>query len=254
MCWRRLAPRRMCRSDQGDEAVGEYDLHSVGNYQRYHFRLPDSYEGQALHVTVDYPPIKAVTIIDSRTGDFQQLTPDPWARILSSDIKLYENGSGFPRAFFTTEAQYVRDDDFGTEDALGLMRDPAFDPALRVVISGEDSDRRGGFETRRNTTNATITDYTDTRVTMTVDAPDPGYLVLTDAYYPGWVAAVNGVPTPVERADVMFRAVRVPAGQSEVVFEYRPAWLPSALILGGAAWLVALMALVLFKVRDRSST
>ena len=41
----------------------------------------------------------------------------------------------------------------------------------------------------------------------------------------------------------MFRAVSIPAGTSEVVFAYRPLWLTPALLIGGIAWLVALIAL-----------
>ena len=69
----------------------------------------------------------------------------------------------------------------------------------------------------------------------------PAFLLLTDAYYPGWTASVNGEPTAVRRADVMFRAVPMPAGESTVVFEYRPDWLPAALIAGGIGWLLAVL-------------
>jgi uncharacterized membrane protein YfhO len=67
------------------------------------------------------------------------------------------------------------------------------------------------------------------------------------------MATVNGENIPVERADVMFRAVQVPAGQSEVVFEYRPAWLLPALLVGGGAWLLTLIAvIVLPKLRVKT--
>ena len=92
-----------------------------------------------------------------------------------------------------------------------------------------------------------IEEYTDTRVALTVETDAPGYLVLTDAYYPGWVATVNGSETPIQRADVMFRAVSIPAGTSAVVFEYRPSWLTPALMVGGVAWLVALIGVILLR-------
>ncbi|MBZ0275461.1 MAG: YfhO family protein, partial [Anaerolineae bacterium] len=75
------------------------------------------------------------------------------------------------------------------------------------------------------------------------------FLVLTDAYYPGWTATVNGQPAQVEKADGMFRAVAVPAGVSTVVFEYHPGWWPGILIAGGAAWLLVLVALVVLRRR-----
>src|SRR5690606_36054468 len=87
--------------------------------------------------------------------------------------------------------------------------------------------------------NAMVTEYAPTRVVVDVHADAPAFLLLTDAYYPGWMATVNGAPVEVRRADVMFRAVPVPAGESTVIFEYRPVWLPAALIAGAVVWLLA---------------
>ena len=47
-------------------------------------------------------------------------------------------------------------------------------------------------------------EYSPERVRL--QANGPGYLLLTDAYYPGWVAKIDGQATPILRADLMFRA------------------------------------------------
>ena len=47
-------------------------------------------------------------------------------------------------------------------------------------------------------------------------------MVLSDTYYPGWRAFVDGVERPILRANHVFRAVVVPAGAQEVVFSYEP--------------------------------
>ncbi len=179
--------------------------------------------------------IQAVTLVDRRTGDFQQLTPNPWERVLSSDIKLYQNHAVLPRAFLVSNMLTAPD----THTALDMMRDSSFDPTHMAVIVGVGEPISGKSEGGL----ATVTEYRPERIEIRVEAKAETYLLLTDAYYPGWTVTVNGQPATIERADVMFRAVHVPAGTSTVVFEYQPGWWPGVLIFGVIAWLAGLLGL-----------
>ncbi len=67
-----------------------------------------------------------------------------------------------------------------------------------------------------------IAQYDREHVRVTVRSQQPGYLVLADSWYPGWNAYVDGVATPIYRADYMFRAVPVDAGDHTILFEFRP--------------------------------
>jgi uncharacterized membrane protein YfhO len=49
-----------------------------------------------------------------------------------------------------------------------------------------------------------------------VSLAEPGYLLQREAWYPGWRARVDGQDTPVVRADLLFRAVPMPAGDHDV--------------------------------------
>jgi uncharacterized membrane protein YfhO len=51
---------------------------------------------------------------------------------------------------------------------------------------------------------------------------DDGYLILLDTFYPGWLATVDGQPTPIYRANYIGRAVFLPAGEHTVHFQYHP--------------------------------
>ena|GEM_PF-3784772 len=70
---------------------------------------------------------------------------------------------------------------------------------------------------------ATIVSYQPHHVVIRLLADRPGWLVLTDSYYPGWHAAVNGRRTPISIANYAFRAVPVPAGDLLITFDYEPA-------------------------------
>lgn len=63
---------------------------------------------------------------------------------------------------------------------------------------------------------------TNTRVELSVDAPEGGFVVLNDPYHPWWHAYINGSTTVMFRANVLFRAVYVPPGRHRVEFVFRP--------------------------------
>ena len=68
---------------------------------------------------------------------------------------------------------------------------------------------------------AEIIDYKKDKVTIRAELSNPGYLVLLDAYYPGWRVSVNGSEKEILKAYEGFRAVRVEGGISEIVFQYK---------------------------------
>jgi uncharacterized membrane protein YfhO len=70
------------------------------------------------------------------------------------------------------------------------------------------------------------------RLRATVVAEAPAHVVFTDAWDPGWSARVDGVATPVLRANGAFRAVAVGAGRHEVELRYWPPGLSAGLVLG----------------------
>jgi hypothetical protein len=77
-----------------------------------------------------------------------------------------------------------------------------------------------------------------------------GKLVLAEQYFPGWRATVDGSPVPIEKWGGAFQAVRVPAGEHRVRFEFRS----PGLRIGAPISVAALVALVWFARRRRAAT
>jgi uncharacterized membrane protein YfhO len=64
--------------------------------------------------------------------------------------------------------------------------------------------------------------YQNTEVEVAVNTPRAGFLVLNDVWHPWWFGTVDGKPAEIFRANVLFRAVQVPAGKHVVRFEFKP--------------------------------
>ena len=95
--------------------------------------------------------------------------------------------------------------------------------------------------------------YEPSRVILKVEAASDALLVLSDLYYPGWRAEVDGRPAGILRANYLLRAVAVPAGRHTVTFVYEPASFrtgTAASLAGGLA--IALM--VWLHVRSRRNS
>ena len=109
------------------------------------------------------------------------------------------------------------------------VTDSSSHDARRVAAEPSTTAAEAGYR-------ATVWEYLPNRVTVWVRSGAPGYLVLTDPWYPGWEATVDGEPAPLYRANYLFRAVPVPAGHHEVVFTFAP----PPYLLGRRVSLVAL--------------
>ena len=68
-----------------------------------------------------------------------------------------------------------------------------------------------------------IVRYEPVRIDIKVQAAAPALLVLSDLFYPGWEATVDGRPAEILQANYVMRAVAIPQGAHDVRFLYRPA-------------------------------
>jgi Bacterial membrane protein YfhO len=145
-------------------------------------------------------------------------------------FRLYQDLNAMPRVFLVHDAR-IDIDGFHTVNSL---RDFSVDPRHTVLLeSGTGAASTVPGTAEASSTNETVVakEYKSQDVVLDVSATSPGWVVLSDAWYPGWEATVNGQSVPVEIADHAFRAVRVDAGQSTIIMQFRPAtWAWGSLI------------------------
>jgi uncharacterized membrane protein YfhO len=111
---------------------------------------------------------------------------------------------------------------------------PEADPRAVVILEGESLETKGVLDAD----DATIVGYGPNEVDLETSAKQPGYLVLSEVYYPGWRALVDAREVQVLRADYLFRAVALTAGAHRVRFIYDPLTFKLGAALSGLTILV----------------
>lgn len=144
---------------------------------------------------------------------------DGWLRPVwqKDGVRIYENRRAYPRSFYVPRARVVGRPD----EILKTLARPGFMPRREILLEEAPAD---GFLGSGPAATGQVSFLYDRHeeVALRVRASAPGFLFLSDQIYPGWTARVDGVATPIQRANYAFRAVRVPAGESTVEFRYRP--------------------------------
>ena len=75
-----------------------------------------------------------------------------------------------------------------------------------------------------------------------------GRFELTEQFYPGWRATIDGSPVSIERWSEAFQAVQVPPGEHRLAFRFRS----SGLRIGALVSLITILALIVVLVRGRN--
>ena len=155
-----------------------------------------------------------------------------------ADTVIYKNRSALPRAFVAHVTHSVDTQDV----ALDWFKKEKVDfHRAAIVEAGPRLRGRPEFSPAR------IVEYAPESIEISTNAKEKGLLVLSDAYYPGWKAFVDGKEARIYPANVAFRGVAVPKGEHRVRFVYRPDSYRRALFAFSLSFvlLLALLALPL---------
>jgi hypothetical protein len=158
-------------------------------------------------------------------------------------LAIQQTPTALPRAYFAPQAYPAAD----AAAVIARLGAPDFDYRQEVIImeakvkvgpsdlveSGQAAD-----------TPVKIVKEEADHVVLSLNAPVAGYVVLTDTFYPGWQATLDGRPVEILPANLAFKAVAVEAGHHELVFSYQPASFSLGLGISIAALLMAGIAVI----------
>ncbi|MGD9317853.1 MAG: YfhO family protein, partial [Anaerolineae bacterium] len=157
--------------------------------------------------------------------------------VYGPDAYLYENRNVMPRAFAVPAYTLAND----VTAALDLMASPAFDPAREVVLFEPPRADNPAPALARFRSQVELTGDEPLQVTLDAETNQPGFLVLSDLYYPGWEATVDGQPVPIYQANGAVRAVDLEAGAHRVEFRFRPRPLRYGALISGLSILAVVV-------------
>jgi hypothetical protein len=174
----------------------------------------------------------------------------PWIYLPGSKPKpvhfgIYENLDVMPRAFVVGDVVEIA----GVAPQVAIEGLEQLDARSAVMLDRDvlPEGERAKFQP------AEIVEALPDRVTIRVNNPAPGYLVLTDLFHPGWSATVDGEKVKVLPANLSFRAVPLPAGDHEVVFRYECPGQKAGMILGGVMMSMLILVGAVGAIRGRSA-
>lgn len=166
-----------------------------------------------------------------------------------ASARVYENSSVLPRVWSVNRAKKANN----LDEVFSRIGNPAFDPRRETILEEELdsflSQPLGGSAIPGTDVPDTLHFEQLSRNRFRVDreGTSPAFLVVSQTWYPGWTATVNGTPRPIKRAYGVLMGVSVDSGISKVQFTYRPTYFYWALGLT----ILAASTLVLAAVGDR---
>ncbi|MCE7989833.1 MAG: hypothetical protein DYG89_52470 [Caldilinea sp. CFX5] len=131
-------------------------------------------------------------------------------------LAVYHNRTSLPRAWLVHEIATVA----SNAQVYTALQAPTFDPRQQAILVAEPALPALAPATAEE--QVQITHYGSNEVTLAVNSSAPALLVLSEIWYPGWQATVNGVAQPVWQANGALRAIAVPSGQSTVLLNFAP--------------------------------
>ncbi len=166
-------------------------------------------------------------------------------------VLILENQAALPRVRIVHHAREVPDESAALREIralaarpghaaeLGLAASVILEPADGRSLSPPLSDGDPTLESVR------IVDASSPdRLLLEAQVDAPGLVVLADTFYPGWEARVDGTLAPIHPANLLFRAVAVPAGRHTIEFRYRPRSFRYGVAASGMGALVCAFVLV----------
>ena len=139
--------------------------------------------------------------------------PPVWS---SQNYQLYHNPAAIPWFHLAASAQVVADE----EQAIAALREGTVDLRRTVLLERQPPPGLDGGETAADEVVRLAYEPEDGHIAVKVRCKSPRMLVIAENFHSNWSAFVNGQPVELFRANYVWQAVYVPAGEHRVELRY----------------------------------
>ena len=137
----------------------------------------------------------------------------------SSILKIYENKTSLAHAFLVPQCKVLNSE----REYKEILEKKEFNPEQMVLLDAEPKTFSCGEKTEpKGKGSVKINSYQSNTIDISVNLPSRQFLFLSDSYYPGWKAYVDGREREILRANFLFRAINIEPGEHQVRFSYEP--------------------------------
>lgn len=128
---------------------------------------------------------------------------------------LYRIRETLPRAFIVPNATIAK----SQKETIKLLTDPEFNPKKNIIL---DRNPNVPLKNPSSFTPVKIIKGNPNSLKLNPSLDAPGFLVLSEIWYPGWKAYVNNKQTEIYKTNYIFRSIYLDKGQKDIVFIFDP--------------------------------
>jgi hypothetical protein len=146
-------------------------------------------------------------------------------------VVIMENTKALNRAFFVSDWESFNDD----KKILNAILDPKLNPGKKIILKSYEPKFK---KSDSHEASITQSNFSSDFIKIEVSSNEPGFLFLSETFFPGWKALVNQEEVPIINANYAFKAIPLMKGQNSVKVIYSPLSFKIGAILSVFSFLV----------------
>ena len=173
--------------------------------------------------------IQKISLFDEKTKQSYPLLPVQtdlansarWRHVEDmGGVSVYENLRAMPRAWLVSEVVSLKTEEvLKTIQSSRLPDGRIFNPSQTALMEEPFTFKAKEWDERAT---AQVVHLSDTRMEVHTNSLSPSFLTLSDVYYPGWKATVDGIATHLFQTNYVLRGILVPPGAHVIYLEFKP--------------------------------